>query len=131
MTICEECNLEMQRGETPPLALPQSLVDAATKAILTGNNWKAKVIEAEKQIYRQIWEQAEKDATAALQAAHLPALLAALRSVAIALDALLEERPLLAAKQVGATTLGNHRAEAWAVLRQVLGENWGKEMERQ
>jgi len=32
------------------------------------------------------------------------------------LDALIEERPMLAAKMVGSTTLGNHRADLKAVV---------------
>jgi hypothetical protein len=32
------------------------------------------------------------------------------------IDALIEERPMLAAKMVGSTTLGNHRADLKAVV---------------
>lgn len=50
-----------------------------------------------------------------------PEMLAELRECAAALDALIEDRPMLAAKLCGSTTLGNRRAEARGVLTKIGG----------
>lgn len=56
--------------------IPEEMLKKATKAILTANEWIADVIEAEKPMYRVIWNQAEKDARAALEAAGVAELIA-------------------------------------------------------
>jgi len=59
-----------------------------------------------------------------------PALVAALHELNGAIEALIAERPTLAAKRAGSTTLGNHAAEARVLLSTVLvvGETSTKEM---
>lgn len=111
MTMCEECDLEMQQGETldgrptlscdscgwsedlitqqedapvnkpaEPAVLPQSLVDAATEAVLNTRHsgWETQPRAAKTAIQNQVMA----DATAALQAACVPALLQELRNIA-------------------------------------------------
>lgn len=50
-----------------------------------------------------------------------PELLAAAREAAAALDALLQQKPMLAATVCGSTTLGNHRAQLHAAINKAAG----------
>lgn len=50
-----------------------------------------------------------------------PDLLAALTECEAAISALIKEKPMMAAKLAGSTTLGNHAAEARAVIAKVKG----------
>ena len=50
-----------------------------------------------------------------------PEMLAELRECVAALDALIEDRPMLAAKLCGSTTLGNRRAEARSAIAKAEG----------
>ena len=52
-----------------------------------------------------------------------PALYEALRESAAAIESLIAERPMLAAKRAGSTTLGNQLAEARAALALVDSKN--------
>ena len=48
-------------------------------------------------------------------------LLAAARETAAALDALLQQKPMLAATVCGSTTLGNHRVQLHAAIKKAAG----------